>query len=179
MLNIHSLLKSRFRGNHSAGFTMVEIIIAIAILAFGIILVYDAFSSGVNLTYNAAPKFTAVYLAQEGLEIVRNLRDNNFIAHAAWDQGLTGSPCDNGCQVDNRTADYTQLVPYDGSPLGLDDYGFYTYASGSTPTTYKREITISPVLGLSNALNVQVTVFWDYNGKSYTFTSNEHLYNWY
>ena len=60
------------------GFTIIELIITIAILSFGIIGVYGAFSPMVSLNSAIASKFTASQLAQEGFEVVRNIRDNNF-----------------------------------------------------------------------------------------------------
>ncbi len=162
------------------GFTMAEIIIALSILSFGIVLVYSAFSSIVVVTNNIHSRFAAAYLAQEGLEIVRNFRDDNFIAGGAWDSGLSGSPCDVGCMVDYTARNTTQLIPWDDSYLGINDQGFYAYGQDLPPTIFKRKIVIAPILGLeSQAMNVSVTVFWDYNGKSYSFEANENVYNWY
>jgi prepilin-type N-terminal cleavage/methylation domain-containing protein len=167
------------------GFTMAEMIIALSILSFGIVLVYGAFSSAVIVTNNIQSRFAAAYLAQEGLEIVRNLRDNNFIAKAqdssvTWMDGLSGGPCDVGCMVDYTTQTTAQLIPWDESFLRINDQGFYSYAEAGTPTIFKRKIIITPLLGLeNNAMNVSVTVYWDYNGKSFSFEANENLYNWY
>ncbi len=73
-------INNKLQPKNSTGFTLIEIIIAIAILSFGIILVYGSFASVVNSTYNISARFTAAYLAQEGFEIVRNIRDTNFIS---------------------------------------------------------------------------------------------------
>src|SRR6266404_8976326 len=94
---------------HSAqekGFTMIELIVTLAILSFGILGLYSAFTPLLYLTYNISSRFTAAYLAQEGLEIARNIRDNNFVASAndpsvSWSQGLLG--CNLGCQADYKT----------------------------------------------------------------------------
>ena len=148
------------------GFTLIEIIISIAVLTFGIISVYGA----VALTNNVSLRFNGAYLAQEGLEIIRNFRDNNVISGGAWSSGLTS--CSAGCQTDYKA----QLVSYNGAFLGLNSDGFYSYDANSTPTKFQRKITITPAD--NDTLNVDVTVFWSYNGKSFSYQTNGYLYNW-
>lgn len=179
----------KFHNKDSAGFTMIELIITIAILSFAVIGVYGAFSLTSTLTFNISSRFTAAYLAHEGFEIVRNLRDNNFISSAApqpfWSYGLTG--CATGCQLDYKTGTAIQgpenlLAIYDPNNfLKLNSDGFYSYDTCPTcqDTKFKRKITISPISGTSDALKVAVLVEWNYNGKSFSFETNGYLYNWY
>ena len=162
-----------------AGFTIIEIIIAISVLTFGIILVYSAFSTIIVSTYNLSSRFTAAYLAQEGLETVRNLRDTNVINSTTWSAGLSGSPCDAGCMADYKTETPAQLVPYNDALLGLNDDGFYSYDAGGSPTIFARKITITAVSGTSDILNVDVLVSWSYKGQAFSFDASEYLYNWY
>lgn len=171
-------------GKPLTGFTVVEVIVAISVLAFGIVAVYGAFSTVVVLTHNISLRFTAAYLAQEGLEVIRNIRDNNFIGRAqdpelTWSDGLVGSPCDLGCMLDYKTKNPNQLLAYNDDFLELNSDGFYSYDEGGTPTIFKRKIIVSPVLGFDDAINIYVLVSWKYNGKLFSFTSNENLYNWY
>jgi len=158
---------------------MVEIMAAISVLLFGIVAIYGVFSNVVTLTYGTSARFTAAYLAQEGMETIRNIRDNNFISGATWSAGLLGSPCSTGCMADYKTKTSSQLVVYNDALLGLNSDGFYSYDSGSVPTIFKRKITISSVQGTTNILNVDVMVFWNYNGQSFNFDTSEYLYNWY
>ncbi len=169
-------IKLPLSSENGAGFTLIEIIVAISILSFGILLVYNAFSMIVNLTYNISSRFTAAYLAQEGLEIVKNLRDNNYINNTVWSTGLTG--CTTGCQADYKTENPAQLMPYNNAFLALNDDGFYSYDAGGSPTIFTRKITINNVLGNSDILNVDVLVSWSYRGQSFSFDANEYLYNW-
>lgn len=159
---------------------MIELIITLAILSFGIIGVYSAFSPIGMLTYNISLRFNAAYLAQEGVEIVRNIRDNNFIHKATWSAGLTS--CSSGCQVDYKTGTSAQtsansLKAYNSNNfLKLNSDGFYSYDSGVN-TIFKRKITISQPLG-TDVLKIDVSVMWDYNGKSFSFQTGGYLYNW-
>ena len=166
----------------AAGFTLIEMIITISILSFGVMLVYQAFFWLVSSSYIISNRFTAAYLAQEGVEIIRNLRDNNFITisqNPLFQWNAEFSTCSDGCMADYKTQTASLLVPYDGSFLGLNGDGLYDHDVGSTPTIFKREITISPVSGTDDVLYVDVLVTWSYNSQSYSFNTAEYLYNWY
>ncbi len=171
-----------------AAFTILEIIIAISILSFGVIAVYSAFTASVISTNYIYNRFVAANLAQEGVEIVRNIRDNNWLSGASWSAGLLN--CTQGCEGDYKTGvvSGSTLTAYSGRFLGINtsssDYtsnGFYSYDLGSTPTIFKRDITITPVCmgsDCTDLLDVLVSVTWNYNGKSFSSQAEEYLYNW-
>lgn len=162
------------------GFTMIELIIAIAILSFGIIGIYSAFSPIIALTYTISLRFNAAYLAQEGLEIIRNIRDNNFINNDPFSAGLLS--CSLGCQADYKTGTSVQTIDnqlqtYNANNfLKINSDGFYSYDVG-TDTRFKRKITIIQPLGVDN-LKVDVQIFWDYNGQQFNYQTEGYLYNW-
>ena len=161
------------------GFTIIELIIAIAVLSFGVVMVYGSFYDVSTATYSIGSRFTATYLDQEGLEIIRNIRDNNFINGETWSAGLTGSPCEDGCQLDYKLSGYADLDPYDDNAfLGLNSDGFYSYDIGSTPTIFRRKITITTVPGNDDVLNIEVLTTWTYKGDVLSFKIDEALYNW-
>ena len=72
-----------------AGFTILELIISISLLLFAIIGFISFFVPAIKLTGNFTFHGTADYLAQEGLEIVKNIRDNNIISQTTWSEGLS------------------------------------------------------------------------------------------
>ncbi|MDO8530212.1 MAG: prepilin-type N-terminal cleavage/methylation domain-containing protein [bacterium] len=155
------------------GFTIIELIITISILSFGIIGVYSVFSATVNLTNNASQKFIAAYLAQEAFEVVRNIRDTNFIESAPWSDGLLG--CENGCQLDYKTVNELEIYNPNAF-LNVDPDGFYSY-EGTTATRFKRKINITEDPGI-DTLKVAIVVSWDYNGQIFDFETGGYLYNW-
>lgn len=164
------------------GFTIVETLIALAIVSFGIVSVYGAFSAIVQVTSDISLRFTASYLAQEGVEIIKNIRDGNFINSpgAGWSTGLTS--CSAGCQADYKTGTASQgaanaLVAYSSNVfLKINSDGLYGYDTG-TATTFTRKITITQVD--SNTLKVVSDVFWNFSGKNLQTTNEDYLYNWY
>src|SRR3989344_8662767 len=118
------MMKNLFKKQKkAAGFTLIEMIITISILSFGVVLVYQAFFWLVSSSYIISNRFTAAYLAQEGVEIIRNLRDNNFITisqNPLFQWNAEFSTCSDGCMADYKTQTSSELIPYDDSFLGLN-----------------------------------------------------------
>jgi prepilin-type N-terminal cleavage/methylation domain-containing protein len=165
----------------SKGFTFIEVIIAIFILVVVIVGVYNAFSTMVVLTSDITMRFTAAYLAQEGLEIMRNIRDTNWINGRDWRAGLAdaNTNCENGCQADYKSYNLSD-APYGDTYLKLDSNGFYNNTNGED-TKFKRKIIVKEVNpgGNSNVLYGDVIVTWEEKQKTYSFEAEEYLYNWY
>jgi prepilin-type N-terminal cleavage/methylation domain-containing protein len=153
--------------NYKKGFTLIEIVIAIFILSFCLIGIFSAYSIVVIATSDTKDRLTATYLGQEGMEIVRNIRDTNWLNMDICASGGTppnGMPCSGiFCKADySSTAD---LKPYTHLDyLKIDSNGFYNYAFG-TPTKFQRKIIVKPVTDVDwkydHILKVIVQVFWD------------------
>ncbi len=178
------MLRDMFRKKEK-GITLIEVIVATFILLVAIVGSFLAFTQIIVATSSVSDRFVAAYLAQEGVEVIRNIRDTNWIGGAGWDDILTTCP-GGGCQVDYKTGTpdnvVTSLDTYSGNPLNINDDGFYTYGAG-TPTRFKRKITITPgsadqADGDNNKLDVLVEIMWTNRGSSYSFTTEEALYNW-
>ena len=65
--------------NGVKGFTLIEVLAATFIITIGAGASFALVQRTVGFTTNAAFQFEASYLAQEGMEIVRNIRDANFL----------------------------------------------------------------------------------------------------
>lgn len=164
--------------NYSTGFTMLEMIIAIFILVTAIIGSYSVFSRIMVSTSIISSKLIASYLAQEGIEITRNIRDTNWLKGLSWDNSLTncssGCDCSSGCEADYKSTALIASAP--NHFLNIDADGFYGYSKGSTTTKFERKITVmSPT---ADVLQVSVSVDWSDRGQFYNFTVDESLYNW-
>lgn len=170
-----------FYKKQEKGFTVIEMVIAIVLLSVAVIGVYNAFSRILIVTAGINDNFIAAYLAQEGVEIARNIRDNNWIAGADWNDKF--SVCNPDCIAEY---DSTIFQGWTGQNLYLTSDGFYTYTqTGNTETKFKRKISITPVEKDDGettevyALKVAVTVYWDEKGVQDSLTAEDHLYNWY
>lgn len=81
-------LKSKFYNiNSKRGFTLVETLVSLFIFSLSITAIIVVTGKGVADTTIAKNKITAVALAQEGIEIVRNIRDTYSLSEANPGEG--------------------------------------------------------------------------------------------
>lgn len=160
----------------------MEVIVAIFIITAGVVGVLSLISQTVGSVTISSQRLTAAYLAQEGIEIVRNIRDTNWLEDVAWDDGLGVSDWEADYDDANLTScpfpcDYENNLRF----LKIDG-GFYNYISG-TGAEFKRKITISreeypPGSGRYDKITVTVEVFWQEKGRPHSVPVQENLYNW-
>ena len=163
------------------GFTIMEAIVAIFVITTGIVGVLSLVTQTNSSATFSKDKLISAYLAQEGIEIVRNIRDTNWLQGLSWDSGLGAGEY----EVDYNAA-LTFCPPicdYDHNLRFLKiDGGFYNYFLG-TNTKFKRKITISkeeyPLgSGRYDKIIVTVEVSWQEKGKPHSVSAQENLYNW-
>jgi len=181
------------------GFTLLETLVAIFVITVGLMGVMTVLQMTMFLTSISSSRLTAVYLAQEGIEIVRNIRDTNWLQardpmkNSPWDDGLVcaAPPCD--WQADYTTITFTNTTDFEkctdsgyncyayNEALLKSDGGFFNYTS-VTETKFKRKITITapatPECPAADCRSVKVEVIWSEKGKPYNFSAQENLYNW-
>lgn len=155
------------------GFTLLEVLIGVFIMVLGIGGVFALVRQNSASAVNIGSKLQASFLAQEGIEITRNIRDTNFLKiHSgqviAWNAGLTG--CQAGCEADYNDA---SLAANDRFLLLLDNV--YSYDSGDE-TPFKRKVYVA-AQG-TDALQITSRVSWQEKGIPYDVESSTLLYNW-
>jgi|SRR3989344_741719 len=182
------------------GFTLVETLLALAIFTISVVALMAVLSEGVADTSYAKKKLIAVYLAQEGVEYIRNMRDTFVLydaggAQAGWtvfNNNLTdASACQgvNGCYFgDLNAADFSDTTqPMIGivvtacgtnCPTMLYDAttGKYNYTTGAS-SGYIRKIWITPA-NPTNETKVVSKVSWTQGSGTYNITFSENLFNW-
>jgi len=145
----------------------VEIIIAISIFFIGVVGIFSLLASSIKTASFSVDNFTASQLAQEGMEIVRNIRDQNWLNFEAYSTGLL--TCQAGCEIDYNDAVFGT---YQAGLLKIDSNSFYNYQQGAN-SKFKRKITITPQTGF---LNIKTEVFW---GQNQSYRTQDNLYDWY
>jgi len=185
----------------SKGFTIIELVISIFILSVGVVGIFSAFSVVTILTSDSADRLTATYLAQEGMEIVRNIRDTNWLnmdlyncvpgdtsCGYTWVDGLTpvgnnnyGPNCSStssagGCEADYTTTGFSSnpVLQKTGDYLMINGNGFYNYTLG-TNTKFQRKVIIAYATDAnSNPINyiIKVTVQVSWNEKATILNSS-------
>lgn len=125
----------------------MEVIISIFVLTVGILSAVALISASIKNSIDARNQIIAAGLAQEGAELVRNVRDNNWASdYGAFKEGFTTDNKEN-CRIDknyssdyfecNDNADSKKLYYHESG----SDKGFYTHtADGGTETKFKRKI---------------------------------------
>jgi prepilin-type N-terminal cleavage/methylation domain-containing protein len=81
------MLNKIFRSNYK-GFTLIEVVVAVFVLTIGVLAVFNVVQNITVYSKVSSSRLTAVYLVQEGIELVRNQRDSNWLVGNSWDSNL-------------------------------------------------------------------------------------------
>jgi prepilin-type N-terminal cleavage/methylation domain-containing protein len=193
-MNIFYFIKKA--ANRARGFTLLETMVAITLLAVAIVAPMQLTTQSLATAYYARDEVTAFYLAQEGIEVVRDLRDNNILANAQGSPGvniLNNIPVNADFRVDARVT-YTSLTT---PPLCSLDAGgvcaplqtdgtLYGYQGAWTTTQFTRKMNACFVqtdgtctAAVSDEVKVTATVTWQTGSiKKRSVTISENLYRW-
>lgn len=159
----------------SNGFTLVETLVAIAILMIAVAGPLTIANQALTAALGARNAMTATYLAQDGMEVIKHVKDNNVaLSITDWKNGVydiqcTGQngnycaipdmvqssavynviikPCDSNCPLYANSSD-PQLYRYTTSPSASDK-----------PTPFKRYYFLSNVT--ATEMIVTVVVSWN------------------
>ena len=173
----------RFKFKNQKGFTIVESLVAITILVAAVIGTSSAIQTGISSYIMSKEQITAFYLAQEGFEQIKNIRDQNNLEGRFWLAGLAEhpeyDPCTFGEKCMVSPVESTTATRCAGSCPVLrqdPDEGFFGYNSDWTPTIYRREIELESVNQYEIAATVTVT--WSKGLINRSFKARENILNW-
>lgn len=159
---------------NNKGFTLIEVLLSVFIITVAVLGLYN----GINYSYNsiekAKEKFIAAYLAEEGIELAKNVRDSNFVKNNDdWLDGLRECVFIYGCRMDYDDVDLiANSSTQEKTPLLIDDDGFYNYSTG-TQTIFSRKIVMTTTDD-PDKIKISVTVYYD----DQDFLLEQYLYNW-
>lgn len=189
------------------GSTLIEVMIALVVIAVGLLGALSLATSNVRNQGIGLSRLIANNSAREGIELVRNIRDSNWLSgpSRAWYDGIAGS---TACAVirDARVATLDFIQCPAGADFFTDKYrlvknetaiadvflqqGNQASVSGS-PTAFYRKLELKPlclVAGaetltgctIASAIGMRVTseVSWKQSGQDRMVRLRENLYNW-
>ncbi len=162
--------------NSSKGFTLLESLVAISVFTVGISAAVFVITASISVGSRTKHKIIAANLAQEGLEVVRNIRDRNWLAGRPWTQGIDSLT--NGCVQYNSEYNTVDASCSAGSNL-IFTAGRYAHSTGASD--FSRTITTqyfppdTPAAGDPEKLKVVSSVVC---GINCSISLEEYLYNW-
>lgn len=177
---------------YSRGFTLVETLVAISILTVSIVGPLYSLHTALTAANVARDRLIASSLAQEALEHVRSVRNDNYLhntynpgANRSWMYSLDTLPCYSGS---TNNASYCTVDPSQNTvsscggscaPLNMSPTFFYTQASpsGYIQTKFMRTLQIYERT-VDNEVQATVIVRWVYKGQTYTVQISDVLRNW-
>ncbi len=142
------------------GFTLVETLVALTILLLVIIGPMTVAQKGIQNAYFANEQVTAVFLAQEAIEAIRELRDNAALeayelliendgggdtSFAAW---VPSPSCSSGCafDIDDNAFEVCNEANNNDCQLIFDEAeGRYTHQGAGVDSPFRRVVTIDAV----------------------------------
>lgn len=153
------------------GFTLIEALVALVLIAIATGPVLILATSAVNVSSRIEHNLIASNLAQEGIEVVRNIRDTNWLNGSAFDNNLsTGT-----WRVQWNTVG-GGLMAVGANPVLRKNNGLYNYLIG-TNTAFRRTIIISKPN--SGELVLISSVTWAERGNiNRTVSAESHLFDW-
>lgn len=169
------------------GFTLIEVISVIAILMLVLVGVSSLVIQNLQAQNLNRNFLIASMLAQEGLELVRNKRDYNWLMMMSddtwdWKYGEGASTDSDIIQDYHYAIEHTGTI--DGSVDSLDDNGailyldsdgYYNHTAGA-PTIFRRIITIE--YEDDDIIELSCRVRWNHRHKNNFYTASTELYNW-
>jgi prepilin-type N-terminal cleavage/methylation domain-containing protein len=196
IINLRTKEKSK-SSRKKGGFTLIETMIAVAIVAMAILGPLNIISTGLKTAYLSRDQLTATALAQDAIEYVRSVRDQSRLRAAAGDLAEYLNDCipDHlsalGCIVDTNSiinpgstndshVDMVTDTHNNNLPLNYNEStGLYGYSSGAgwVATKFYRIVEISPSSNSPGYL-ASSTVSWQSVYGPQVITLIEYLYNW-
>ena len=174
------------------GFTLVETLIAISIFSVSIVALMSFLAQGISTTSYVKEKITAEYLAQEGIESLRNMRDNYVLypteTGKSWDSFKAVFDASNfDCALDDECGFNNSLVSDDqnfifkcsssvyGCALFLDNGNYNSDFLGDI-SNFTRTIWVENID--ADEIRIYSKVKWIKGSGPYSITFSEDLFNW-
>lgn len=148
--------------SRQAGFTLLEMLLALSVLSVGVMAAFTLSTANLNTVKANGQRILAANLAREGVEVIRNIRDSNWLKIQAnadcggtlctWDQNLDqgtstiaydkidlGTNIPAGKTIEDCFADTTCMI------LEKNDTGYHIYTESGDPTNMARIIILKAI----------------------------------
>lgn len=184
--------RSRAPSTPLPGFTLIETMVAISLIAIALTGPFTAVQIALRDSYIARDRLVASELAQEAMEYIRSIRDNNHLSNRSFVDGLSDAPRD-GCYGVSQTG-YCIVDPTQGDfhtiaaamqevsgtstagVLYISNNGMYNQQVLGTPSRFKRLVRVYTIS--ATEVMVVVHMVWTSGTQSYSSVLVGNLQDW-
>lgn len=172
------MFKKIFTIKKLPAFSLLEIMAVVAIVAIALVGTTQLVVQSLRAQNINRSTIIAYQLAQEGVELVRHIRDTNWLNSEAWDEGMSaGVYC-----LDYKSAELRLAVTADNCQLYFDNNNWYYHpvfaSSSDKKTAFTRTIEIIPIANTTEALKLRVSMIWIEAGAENSYILETELFAW-
>jgi prepilin-type N-terminal cleavage/methylation domain-containing protein len=182
--------------SQQTGFTLIETLVALTILTLIIIGPMTAAQKGIQNAYLAREQVIGTLLAQEAIEAVRQLRDDEALdayqnPSETWDDTPGGwvyefkDLCTAGCAYDPESQAFESCDSNTNNNclLKIDangpNQGTYNYHAGSPDSIFTRRVYVEDAILGDGGIKVWVDVSWSARGATRSVRLQSWVYDHY
>ena len=156
----------------------METLVILFIVSIGLMAVLSLTRKSVQFQGVKNNLIIASYLSEEGLELMRNIRDTNIIMgnnYDAWDYLSSPEIGEHYYVVDYNLNAVSVENEVSDPILRLDEHGFYGHDETGDETIFRRLITVRKEGTASSS--IESLVSWEDRGQSYNYKLESVLYD--
>lgn len=155
----------------------METVVTLFILSVGLLTILSLLRKSFYFQALKKDLIIASYLSQEGIELMKNIRDTNIILgqdYDIWDGISSAGIGEYTYKVDYYTLIATPCPSISQATLQQED-GFFRHLTGGDDTIFKRLITVRAETLASTS--VESWVSWTTKGQDYNYKLETILYD--
>lgn len=169
---------------NKSAFSLLETIVVLFIVSIGLVSILSLTVDSVRAQNLNKNSLLAYHLAEEGLELIKNVRDTNFIQNTtsspiAWNRYIDGVSPNNKYRVDYANFQPVLVSGISEAKLQLSagaNPGFYLHDGTSPDSMFSRMITVDSAGTASST--VSSLVEWVDQGQTYQVELKTIIYDW-
>ena len=158
------------------GFSLIETLVAITVLLVAITGPLTIAHRALSVARISRDQTKAVYLAQDAIEYIKNVKDTNVLEGNEWRTGLLA--CINDCYIDSIQGKITPCSAYEGCPVLRYDSskGLYGYNDDWQETSFVRTVMVTNLNDNESSISVQIN--WSTGTLDHSLSSVASILNW-
>lgn len=191
---------SRRKKSFREGSFMIEAMVSIVLAIVGLLGILNLIVHSLRSNNDIVNRFTAVNLAAEGVEVVKNLIDINQAKGLTWNDGVDSgtyelaydcvsfdSPVSHCLLIGDIGLGQNPDVIFNDRANFLNFHdNLYDYQELGEPTVFKRVILVENLgidfdgngLQAEDEIKVNSLVRWSERGRVFTIDLEDHFFNW-